>query len=184
MIRRPPRSTLFPYTTLFRLLLRGSLPGFGPHEEAFGSHRRHGLQEHHRRAAPRREDRAARIRQLPAAAPGAAQGAQSEDGRQGGRAAEEGAVLQAGQGTEGTDQPGGRSGAGAAGPDGHGPRRRLDGWNICGAPGGWPTLRVGPVPGAVFFAALSPPRKPSRSSSIAARPATSSSISFRITTAT
>ena len=70
---------------------RGSLAGFGPHEEAFGSHRRHGLQEHHRRAASRREDRAARVRQLPAAAPGAAQGAQSEDGGQGGRPAEEGA---------------------------------------------------------------------------------------------
>src|SRR5256885_7019544 len=26
MIRRPPRSTLFPYTTLFRSLLGGSLP--------------------------------------------------------------------------------------------------------------------------------------------------------------
>src|SRR2546422_8157710 len=30
MIRRPPRSTLFPYTTLFRSSLRGLLPsGFG-----------------------------------------------------------------------------------------------------------------------------------------------------------
>src|SRR5258707_14423730 len=28
MIRRPPRSTLFPYTTLFRSLVRG---GFDPH---------------------------------------------------------------------------------------------------------------------------------------------------------
>src|SRR3989442_7509075 len=27
MIRRPPRSTLFPYTTLFRSLLIGSIPG-------------------------------------------------------------------------------------------------------------------------------------------------------------
>src|SRR5256885_9631009 len=27
MIRRPPRSTLFPYTTLFRSLLRGTEPG-------------------------------------------------------------------------------------------------------------------------------------------------------------
>src|SRR2546429_5129297 len=27
MIRRPPRSTLFPYTTLFRSLLRGRQPG-------------------------------------------------------------------------------------------------------------------------------------------------------------
>src|SRR2546427_9256476 len=27
MIRRPPRSTLFPYTTLFRSLVRGGVPG-------------------------------------------------------------------------------------------------------------------------------------------------------------
>src|SRR2546430_12933843 len=27
MIRRPPRSTLFPYTTLFRSLVEGPLPG-------------------------------------------------------------------------------------------------------------------------------------------------------------
>src|ERR1035437_10879679 len=27
MIRRPPRSTLFPYTTLFRSVLRGNRPG-------------------------------------------------------------------------------------------------------------------------------------------------------------
>src|SRR5256885_9790171 len=34
MIRRPPRSTLFPYTTLFRSLLRGPslFPGVGPRE--------------------------------------------------------------------------------------------------------------------------------------------------------
>src|SRR3712207_7120964 len=29
MIRRPPRSTLFPYTTLFRSLLGGTSPGAG-----------------------------------------------------------------------------------------------------------------------------------------------------------
>src|SRR2546430_9689324 len=29
MIRRPPRSTLFPYTTLFRSLRLGFIPGFG-----------------------------------------------------------------------------------------------------------------------------------------------------------
>src|SRR2546426_5749793 len=35
MIRRPPRSTLFPYTTLFRSLGRGGAPGDGypPHLE-------------------------------------------------------------------------------------------------------------------------------------------------------
>src|SRR2546427_8440816 len=30
MIRRPPRSTLFPYTTLFRSVLGESLPGCNP----------------------------------------------------------------------------------------------------------------------------------------------------------
>src|SRR2546427_7905901 len=32
MIRRPPRSTLFPYTTLFRSFVRGA-PGKGPRRE-------------------------------------------------------------------------------------------------------------------------------------------------------
>src|SRR3712207_9522066 len=31
MIRRPPRSTLFPYTTLFRSLVRGDRDAFGLH---------------------------------------------------------------------------------------------------------------------------------------------------------
>src|SRR3712207_9514493 len=31
MIRRPPRSTLFPYTTLFRSLVRGDREAFGLH---------------------------------------------------------------------------------------------------------------------------------------------------------
>ena len=92
---------------------RGGLAGLRSHQEALGSHRRHGVQEHHRRAASRREDRAARVRQLPAAQARAAQGPQPEDRRQGGRAAEEGAVLQAGQGAEGTDQPRGRVADGA-----------------------------------------------------------------------
>src|SRR5258707_7610475 len=36
MIRRPPRSTLFPYTTLFRSVLSPTLPGYvscGHHEQ-------------------------------------------------------------------------------------------------------------------------------------------------------
>src|SRR3712207_7577726 len=37
MIRRPPRSTLFPYTTLFRSLLQGAVPG------RTGGARGHGL---------------------------------------------------------------------------------------------------------------------------------------------
>src|SRR5690349_23158463 len=49
MIRRPPRSTLFPYTTLFRSRVRvpavgarpGGVPGFGTQERA-GRRRCHG----------------------------------------------------------------------------------------------------------------------------------------------
>ena len=92
-------------------LVEGSLAGLGPHQEALGGHRRHRVQEHHRCAAPRREDRAARLRQLPAAQARAAQGPQPEDRRQGGRAAEEGPVFQAGQGAEGSDQQGADAGA-------------------------------------------------------------------------
>src|SRR5262249_35262920 len=85
---------------------RRGLAGFGSHQEALRSHRGHGLPQHHRRAAPRREDGAARLRQLPAAQARAPQGPQSEDRRQGGRAAEESPVLQAGQGAQGADQQG------------------------------------------------------------------------------
>ena len=37
MIRRPPRSTLFPYTTLFRSIVLGSIPGSAiqPHSPGF-----------------------------------------------------------------------------------------------------------------------------------------------------
>src|SRR3712207_6891884 len=58
MIRRPPRSTLFPYTTLFRswqvgmLLAVSALPGAGPHRaEAVVLTPR----LHHLRAGDRRE---------------------------------------------------------------------------------------------------------------------------------
>src|SRR2546430_13271646 len=34
MIRRPPRSTLFPYTTLFRSLITGDPPKMGPYPDA------------------------------------------------------------------------------------------------------------------------------------------------------
>src|SRR3712207_6973391 len=37
MIRRPPRSTLFPYTTLFRSLLRAPAPGAVELEHARGA---------------------------------------------------------------------------------------------------------------------------------------------------
>src|SRR5687767_15719443 len=47
MIRRPPRSTLFPYTTLFRsqraTLLRGRAPGRRHHPSRGGSARRRPL---------------------------------------------------------------------------------------------------------------------------------------------
>ena len=36
MIRRPPRSTLFPYTTLFRSVLTGELQRIGPWAERRG----------------------------------------------------------------------------------------------------------------------------------------------------
>src|SRR5258705_9949513 len=40
MIRRPPRSTLFPYTTLFRSLIR-DVDAFAGHVVAFGQRFRH-----------------------------------------------------------------------------------------------------------------------------------------------
>ena len=84
---------------------RGSLARFRSHEEALRGHRRHRVPDHRRCAASRREDRVARLRQLPAPAARAAQGPQPEDRRQGGRPAEEGAVLQARQGAQGPHQP-------------------------------------------------------------------------------
>src|SRR2546430_17568445 len=44
MIRRPPRSTLFPYTTLFRSVLRGATarPPTTPRKMALLRHRRYG----------------------------------------------------------------------------------------------------------------------------------------------
>src|SRR3712207_7960282 len=58
MIRRPPRSTLFPYTTLFRSLARlraplGTFAVLGNHDYDYGSEevsealRRHGRSEEH-----------------------------------------------------------------------------------------------------------------------------------------
>src|SRR5437016_8807271 len=55
MIRRPPRSTLFPYTTLFRSAGRGCVlcrpglrgPGFGSFEFAGAARRRHRRSEEH-----------------------------------------------------------------------------------------------------------------------------------------
>src|SRR2546430_13307911 len=55
MIRRPPRSTLFPYTTLFRSLGRQLLPatlgGYGPGARA-GMERPHGGRERSRAPRP------------------------------------------------------------------------------------------------------------------------------------
>src|SRR2546430_5781679 len=47
MIRRPPRSTLFPYTTLFR-----SLPGVSFEETALSVHSKKKARTRRRRAAP------------------------------------------------------------------------------------------------------------------------------------
>src|SRR3712207_7701508 len=41
MIRRPPRSTLFPYTTLFRSRLHGPQPGLAAAVERLEHERRH-----------------------------------------------------------------------------------------------------------------------------------------------
>src|SRR5262249_53842869 len=99
---------------------RGSLASLGPHEETLGGDRRHGVSQHHRSAAPRRKDRAAGFRQLPFAQARAQERTESEDRGQGGRAAEEGPVLQARQGTQGIDQQGAHSAdaIGAVRPDG------------------------------------------------------------------
>src|SRR5256885_12275211 len=45
MIRRPPRSTLFPYTTLFRSRLRCVVEAGGPHEREIGDDDGHGRHE-------------------------------------------------------------------------------------------------------------------------------------------
>src|SRR3712207_8996608 len=61
MIRRPPRSTLFPYTTLFRSALPRALParGPGPHPRRVGREpggaARQVLLAHGRRPAPDRK---------------------------------------------------------------------------------------------------------------------------------
>src|SRR3712207_7025815 len=51
MIRRPPRSALFPYTTLFRSLLRDGLPELLPY--AVVAHARHSACDHPRRRVRR-----------------------------------------------------------------------------------------------------------------------------------
>ena len=88
---------------------RRGLTGVRPHEEALRGHRRHGVPEHHRCAAPRREDRASRLWQLSAPQARAPQGPQPQDRRQGGRAAQARALLQARQRAEGPHQQGRRS---------------------------------------------------------------------------
>src|SRR3712207_8709540 len=67
MIRRPPRSTLFPYTTLFRSRRAWSGPWPQEQEAAASGVRLDGGAEHGRRpAAPRqRADRPAAPRRLP-----------------------------------------------------------------------------------------------------------------------
>src|SRR5574340_1631879 len=47
MIRRPPRSTLFPYTTLFRSQILGFLAGRGIDDHGRSRRRRHGRSEEH-----------------------------------------------------------------------------------------------------------------------------------------
>src|SRR3712207_9228272 len=61
MIRRPPRSTLFPYTTLFRSLRRCGQRGHGPHAGRRAEHPARPEGEDRRRD-PRRGAAAARRR--------------------------------------------------------------------------------------------------------------------------
>src|SRR2546422_3954417 len=80
MIRRPPRSTLFPYTTLFRSRRRGERRGDGrrrvprrstarrdsaEHRGERPPPRRAGLGERQRGGAQRRPDRSARVARVP-----------------------------------------------------------------------------------------------------------------------
>src|SRR5256885_9815316 len=58
MIRRPPRSTLFPYTTLFRSLLRGGLRVRAACREAPPAPRRVGRRHP---GAPRRDRKSTRL---------------------------------------------------------------------------------------------------------------------------
>src|SRR2546425_11508205 len=53
MIRRPPRSTLFPYTTLFRSLVRGrAAAGAGPRRGRLGAEPPRRVRDHRRRGRP------------------------------------------------------------------------------------------------------------------------------------
>src|SRR2546430_7039106 len=54
MIRRPPRSTLFPYTTLFRSLLRSHPPRLPDHPGAEAEERLLHRRRVHRRDVPHR----------------------------------------------------------------------------------------------------------------------------------
>src|SRR3712207_8294915 len=60
MIRRPPRSTLFPYTTLFRSPPHDSRVPRLPHARPSPGSARASDRAHHRKAAPRRPRVAAR----------------------------------------------------------------------------------------------------------------------------
>src|SRR5690349_23646819 len=55
MIRRPPKSTLFPYTTLFRPLRRGGELGAAPRHEALPQAARRRSEEHTSELQSRRD---------------------------------------------------------------------------------------------------------------------------------
>ncbi len=126
---------------------RAGGPRSRPHEEARRDHSRHPVRRHCQGAAPRGEGRTPRLRQLPSPVPRAAPGPQPQNRRPGGRAVEARRLLQAGQGSEGADQPE----PGAAGPAGTcrsrpepspPPPRRS--WRRCGPTGATPsTARTG-----------------------------------------
>ena len=79
-------------------------PHHAAHQEARRDHRQHGVRQHRQLAEGRREDRAARFRQLPHPSSRSPHGPQSQDRRQGQGAAQADPLLQAGQGAAGAAQ--------------------------------------------------------------------------------
>ena len=86
-------------------LVDDGVAGLRPHAEALRGHRRRRVHLDHRRPAEGRQDRAARLRQLPHPPPRQPHRAQPQDGRGRGRARQARPALQARQGAPGADQP-------------------------------------------------------------------------------
>src|SRR4029079_13837832 len=117
-------------------------PDHPAHQEACRDHRQHGIRQHRPFSEGRREDRAARVRELPDPAPRRAHGAQPQDRRQGQGPAQADPLLQTGQGAARAAQ-----------------RRVLEGaatdtlgWIRSSRPGGTPTSPRNRPPTNVFSA--------------------------------